>query len=101
MREADGWTGKFTTQTTILFQLDGGIYVGDWVSGAWNSASLVINRLGPDNATYQPVFTAVTANGSTAYTVPLYLPRGFYEAVVSVGTPTDPVYVRLTRVQAE
>lgn len=102
MRGQEGVTLKFSTQSTQTFHLDtGGIFVYDVCSGAWNSASLLISRLGPDGVTYLGVLAALLANSAATYAAPLYLPPGFYEATVSVGTPTDPIFFRLTRVPGE
>ena len=102
MRQQEGKTFKFSTESTQSWHLDtGGIFIADYVSGAWNSSTVTLERLGADGATYQTVVTAFSANGNTAYTVPLYLPPGDYELVCGAATPIDPIYVRFTRVPGE
>jgi hypothetical protein len=83
----------FTT-TQGPFTLRGGIYTFTVVNGAWNSASLSLNALGPDGTTYAETSNvagtgaSLSANGMVCG---IYLPPGQYEMVAS-STPTDGWY---------
>jgi hypothetical protein len=102
MRAQEGKTVKFSAEGTVTFRIDnGGIFIADYVSGSWNSSTVTLNRLGPDGSTYQAVVSAFSANGATLPTAPLYLAPGDYEFVCAAAIPTDPIFVRLTRVPGE
>ncbi|CAB4132180.1 hypothetical protein UFOVP134_56 [uncultured Caudovirales phage] len=100
MRATESFQLGFTTQTSTAVTdgsgqgVSGGYYQLAAVSGAWNSASLQLQQLAPDGSTWLSVGSAVTANGVQL----IYLPGGQYQMTVSVGTPTDKIYVALTRV---
>jgi hypothetical protein len=99
MHEVDGWSSPSggLSATSAQFSLDGGIYAVDHVSGNWGGKTATLQILGPDNATYVNAATGWTASGSVS---DLYLPRGFYQVLLS-GTPTDPIVVRIVRVPGE
>jgi hypothetical protein len=56
-------------------------------SGVWASASVVVNILGPDNATYVSTGATMSANGVATFN----MPSGTIEAVVSGATGTTSV----------
>lgn len=72
----------------------GGYYMLSAVCGAWNSASIEVQMLGPDGSTYLSLPTAfkLSANG----TIYGYLPPGTYQWTVS-GSPTDPIKASFVR----
>lgn len=73
------------------FVLNGGVYMFSAINGAWNSATLSLNALGPDESTYLTTknlagsVATLSANGAVCG---LYLGAGTYEFVAS-STPTD------------
>ena len=80
---------------TDPFQLTGGTYVVDAISGTWGGGNTVLQRLGPNGSTWIPTHTALLANGVTAV---LYLPPGQYR--VSITTAINN-YVNISRVPHE
>lgn len=78
------------TATTAPFVLSGGTYAADYYATAWNGASLTLQRLGTDGATYVPVSGAYIANGADI----LLLPPATYRWAITVAVPTA-LYVEL------
>ncbi len=85
---------EITSASAGPYTLDGGVYAASYASGAWNSATVTLEALAYDGATYVPVATAWYANG---WAGPLYLPPGQYKLALS-GSPTDPIYVAVAPV---
>lgn len=100
MRATESFQLKFTTQSTQAVTdasgqgVSGGYYQTVVVCGAFNSASLQLAQIGPDGTTAVSIGAAIVANG-VQYN---YLPPGQYQITVGTGTPTDPIYVALTRI---
>ena len=92
MRANEGFVTSFTaagTKAVVDAQgesLKGGAYQLAGVSALWGTASLQLQRLGPDGSTYTNVGTAFTSNSVQS---PLYLPPGQYQWVqTNAGTVT-------------
>lgn len=79
--------------TTAQFPVDAGMYVMDYVAGAWNGASAYLQGVGPDGATLLTQGSSFTANGHQQL---LALGSGQYQFTVT-GSPTN-LDVRLRRV---
>lgn len=76
------------------FPLVGGAYALD-VIATWNSGSLTLQRLGPDNATFITAATALTADGTSGS---LALPPGTYRFLVASATN---LWAQIVRIPGE
>lgn len=77
----ESFKNTVTSAGTVTIPLSGGIYSIS-ASGTFNSATVVLNQLGPDGATYITTGQTLSAAGVGDPTKPLYLPAGQYAWVV-------------------
>lgn len=83
MRSEEGFSySSLGTANSSNFPLQGGAYVMDAIA-TWNSGSITLQRLGPDNATFIVAATALSADGTTGS---LALPPGTYRIAVASAT---------------
>jgi hypothetical protein len=103
MRAPEGFTTTFSAAGTKAIadaqgeSLKGGLYEVSAVCGTWGSASLQLQRLGPDGSTYGAIGSPITSNYLGAPTAPLYLPEGTYEWVLT-NAPGSSLVAGLQRV---
>lgn len=100
MRAGESYKGApdpltLVTSSSSQFQLQGGKY---WFSavGSFNSATIIIQRLGPDGITLVSANTGLTtAGGNTSD-----LPPGAYQVTVS-GSTTAALWWEVVRISGE
>ncbi len=83
MRAQEAITKTGLAAAGDAFELAGGIYQARGIVHSHSGLSFTVSSLGPDGATWQAMFTALTTSGVQG---PLYLPPGQYRFDVS-GTP--------------
>jgi hypothetical protein len=100
MRAGESFTGAPAaltglTTTGAQFYLEGGKY---WLAavGTFNSASVTLQRVGPDGNTFVTAATALTAAGGNVSD----LPPGTYQVTIS-GSTTAALYWEVVRIPEE